>query len=100
MTRSAWPMPNGELTAWRDSPSRDTTSAKANSSARRNICLSSRYLPIRPRRLAFAYDSVLTPVDTLARRREAFAANSGYDDSFCLFGNYSDDEKRHAGGMA
>lgn len=30
-----------------------------------------------PRRLAFAYDSVLTPVDTLARRREAFAAING-----------------------
>lgn len=30
-----------------------------------------------PRRLAFAYDSVLTPVDTLARRCEAFAAING-----------------------
>lgn len=30
-----------------------------------------------PRRLAFAYDSLLTPVDTFARRREAFAAING-----------------------
>ena len=30
-----------------------------------------------PRRLAFAYDSVLTPVDSLARRQQAYAAING-----------------------